>query len=70
MAAAAATRRVNAIASLHVEATNGADEESRRSSSSADDSPVAKRINATTSRGPTAPTRRAGAAARQLTTPH
>jgi hypothetical protein len=45
MAAAAVTRRVNAIASLHVEATNGADEESRRSSSGADDSPVAKRIN-------------------------
>ncbi|CAD6255029.1 unnamed protein product [Miscanthus lutarioriparius] len=45
MAAAAVTRRVNAIASLHVDATNGADEESRRSSSAADNSPVAKRIN-------------------------
>lgn len=47
MAAAAVTRRVNAIASLHVEATNGvADEESKRTSSAAaDDSPVAKRIN-------------------------
>jgi hypothetical protein len=47
MAAAAVTRRVNAIASLDVEATNGvvAGEESRRSSSAADDSPVAKRID-------------------------
>jgi len=45
MAEAAVTRRVNAIASLHVDATNGADEESRRSSSAADDSPVVKRIN-------------------------
>jgi len=46
MAEAAVTRRVNAIASLHVDATNGADEESRRSSSAADDSPLTKRINA------------------------
>jgi mixed-linked glucan synthase len=40
--AAAVTRRVG----LHVEATNGgADDESRRNSSAADHSPVAKRIN-------------------------
>lgn len=46
--AAAVTRRVG----LHVEATNGgADDESRRNSSAADHSPVAKRINDAAAKG-------------------